>query len=273
MSNNTLAISEKFYSIQCEGATTGTPAYFIRLKGCNLSCGLSSKHILEVKKRGRNNTNSGSVVGDLQEQGSATWTCDTAPIWLFGDNTTYDQLVESWKTEEVYDWIRNGRIHLVWSGGEPTILKHQKAIVGFLDWFHADDKIPLTYNEIETNGTFYIEDPLFDWLHQINCSVKLANSGMKRDKRIVPEALIRIMDHPNYWFKFVISSEEDLVEIERDFIVPFGIPWNRVLMMPGLDSQSNFHERTKFVLEMAKKYGYIGLTRLHVSAWDKTTGV
>ena len=43
--------------------------------------------------------------------------------------------------------------------------------------------------------------------------------------------------------------------------------------MPGLDSQKNFHERTLFSLEMGKKYGYIGLTRLHVSAWDKTTGV
>ena len=44
-------------------------------------------------------------------------------------------------------------------------------------------------------------------------------------------------------------------------------------MMPGLDSQDNFHERTRFCLEVAKKYGYIGLTRLHVSAWDKLTGV
>jgi hypothetical protein len=43
--------------------------------------------------------------------------------------------------------------------------------------------------------------------------------------------------------------------------------------MPGLDSQDNFHDRTKFVLEMAKKYKFVGLTRLHVSAWDKTTGV
>ncbi len=29
----------------------------------------------------------------------------------------------------------------------------------------------------------------------------------------------------------------------------------------------------KQLLEMAKKYGYVGLTRLHVSAWDKLTGV
>jgi hypothetical protein len=43
--------------------------------------------------------------------------------------------------------------------------------------------------------------------------------------------------------------------------------------MPGLDNQKNFHEKTKISLEMAKKYGYIGLTRLHISAWDKATGV
>lgn len=33
-----LQISEIFYSIQGEGAWTGTPAIFVRLAGCNLSC-------------------------------------------------------------------------------------------------------------------------------------------------------------------------------------------------------------------------------------------
>ena len=43
--------------------------------------------------------------------------------------------------------------------------------------------------------------------------------------------------------------------------------------MPGLDKQENYHERTKFCLETAKEHGYIGLSRLHISAWDQTTGV
>ena len=274
MSNsNQLTISEHFYSIQCEGRTTGYPAYFIRLKGCNLSCGLSTKHLLEVKNAGRGNTDSGTFTGDLHGEGTATWTCDTAPIWLFGDTMTNDQLIGHWKDQNILEWIKQGRIHLIWSGGEPTIPKHQKTIVQFLDYFCDTYNDSKTYNEIETNGTFFIEDGLFNHLHQINCSVKLANSGMEKDRRIVPEALKRIMAHPNYWFKFVISEEKDLVEIIRDFIEPFSIPWSRILMMPGLDSQADFHERTRFVLEMAKKYGYIGLTRLHVSAWDKTVSV
>ena len=62
-------------------------------------------------------------------------------------------------------------------------------------------------------------------------------------------------------------------EIEEDFVKPFNISPSKVVMMPGLDKQEDYHERTRFCMEMAKKYGYVGLTRLHVSAWDQTTGV
>jgi organic radical activating enzyme len=33
-----LALAETFYSVQGEGAWTGTPAVFVRLAGCNLNC-------------------------------------------------------------------------------------------------------------------------------------------------------------------------------------------------------------------------------------------
>ena len=36
---NSLPIAESFYSIQGEGMTTGYPAVFVRLAGCNLMCG------------------------------------------------------------------------------------------------------------------------------------------------------------------------------------------------------------------------------------------
>jgi hypothetical protein len=43
--------------------------------------------------------------------------------------------------------------------------------------------------------------------------------------------------------------------------------------MPGLDDAANFEERTQFCLEMAKKYRFRGLTRLHIAAWNKTLNV
>lgn len=254
----TLDISESFYSVQCEGHTTGYPAYFIRLKACNLMCG--------------------GPGGSLMKTGEATWWCDTEAVWKRGFQKPFYKLLQQWEQEEIDKWIYEGRIHLIWTGGEPTIPKHQRAIPAFHQWLKEQclektGKFLKSFNEIETNGTIYIMDDLFDMLDQINCSVKLANSGMPAERRIVPEAIKRIMQHKNYWFKFVISTEDCLKEIEEDFIKRFDIPFDRVLMMPGLDSQDNFHERTKFSLDMAKKYGYVGLTRLHVSAWDKLTGV
>ena len=254
---DTLALAEDFYSVQGEGHTSGVPAYFVRLKACNLMCG--------------------GVDGSLMKDGKATWWCDTEYVWKRGLEKPFEYLEDRWKEEGIIDWINKGRVNVIWTGGEPTIPKNQRAIVAYLDWYHQkwdrlQDKLRM-YNEVETNGTIYMEDKFFKYIDQINCSVKLANSGMNERRRIVPKALERIMSHKNYWFKFVISTEECLKEIEEDFIKPFNIPVKRVLMMPGLDKQEDYHERTKFCMEMGKKYGYTALTRLHVSAWDQLTGV
>ena len=137
----------------------------------------------------------------------------------------------------------------------------------------GNDAVNNSFHEIETNGTVYIEDYLFGKLNQINCSPKLANSGMTEKQRIVPAAIKRIMEHKNYQFKFVISTEDDVKELFRDFVEPFNIPLKNVVCMPGLDDAANFEERTQFCLEMAKKYKFRGLTRLHIAAWNKTLNV
>jgi len=249
----TLDISEHFYSVQCEGHSTGSPAYFMRLRACNLMCGGPS--------------------GQLVKEGKATWWCDTEYIWKKGMQKPFYKFIETWKKDDILDWILDGRIHLIWTGGEPTIPKHQRAIPAFLKWIKSEYPESKVYNEIETNGTIYIENELFPKLHQINCSVKLSNSGVSKERRINKTAIDRVMMHPNYWFKFVVSDESDMKEIEEEWVIPYNIPAQRVLMMPGLDKRENFHERTRFCLEMAKKYGYVGMSRLHVSAWDQTTGV
>ena len=155
----TLSLSESFYSVQCEGATTGYPAYFIRLKGCNLMCGGKG--------------------GSLVEEGKATWWCDSEAVWRQGKKTDIQILIDDWKREGILDWVLEGRVHLVWTGGEPTLKRHQKDIVSCVNhlFYEEYDGCEL-YNEIETNGTQYIEDELFSELNQINCSVKLANSGI-----------------------------------------------------------------------------------------------
>jgi 7-carboxy-7-deazaguanine synthase len=293
-----LLISSDFFSVQGEGISTGVPSYFVRLGICNLTCGMSRLFANKLMKE--KSLEDGEIFkGDLEQEGKATWTCDSTSQWLWrGENKDFQYLIDRWKEQDIYEDIKNGTIHIIWTGGEPTIKGHQEAIVNFHKYLLEQDdnrNIPpylktyfdwdgkkgskkqfikvSSFDEIETNGTVYIEDDLFYQLDQINCSPKLTNSGMTEKQRIVPEAIKRIMEHSNYQMKFVISTEDDVKEIFRDFIEPFNIPLKNVCCMPGLDDVSNFDERTRFVLEMAKKYKFRGLTRLHIAAWNKTLNV
>jgi organic radical activating enzyme len=277
-----LVISEDFYSIQGEGITSGHPSYFIRLKDCNLTCGASRQAAKAIKDGGIGSVKPGTFQGDLHTSGQATWTCDTLPVWIFGEKKPFNYLTDKWEKQINYDGstllskILQGSVHLVWTGGEPALPRNQNSIVSFLDTFllkYVNNGYEHVYNELETNGTQVLTEEMLSWMAQINCSAKLSNSGMSKQMRIVPAAIESIRDHWNSWFKFVISSEADVNEFIDDYLTPFNIPMSQVVCMPALDDQSKFHESTAFVLEMAKKYGFTGLTRLHVSAWDKTTGV
>jgi organic radical activating enzyme len=281
-----LLISSDFYSVQGEGISTGIPSYFVRLGICNLTCGMSRKFANQLTKD--KSLEDGEIFkGDLELEGKATWTCDSTSQWLWrGEDKDFQYLIDRWKEQNLWDDILNGDVHIIWTGGEPTIKGHQEAIVNFLNEFeqqsikefygdstsYSDGDFNI-FNEIETNGTIIIDEPLFVRLSQINCSPKLSNSGLDAKQRINPDAIKRIMEHSNYQFKFVISNESDVSEVFRDFIIPFNIPLKNVVCMPGLDDVANFEERTQFVLEMAKKYKFRGLTRLHIAAWNKTLNV
>ena len=271
-----LLITSDFYTVQGEGISSGIPAYFVRLGICNLTCGMSRKFTNQLEKEKK--LEDGEIFeGDLHKEGKATWTCDSTSQWLWrGKDKEFDYLINRWKEEGVYEDIKNGLVHIIWTGGEPTIKGHQEAIINFTNhWMsrYLDRNDVHPYYEIETNGTIVIDVKLFNMLDQINCSPKLSNSGMTEKQRIVPEAIERIKQHKNYQFKFVISTEDDVLELFRDFVEPFNIPLKNVVCMPGLDDASNFEERTRFVMEMAKKYRFRGLTRLHIAAWNKTLNV
>ena len=270
-----LLISSAFYTVQGEGISSGVPSYFVRLGICNLTCGMSRAFTNLLAKEQK--LEDGEIFeGDLHKEGKATWTCDSTSQWLWrGEDKEFDYLINRWKEEGVYEDIKSGLVHIIWTGGEPTIKEHQRSIVNFTNYWlsrYLDVNNVTPYYEIETNGTIVI-DELFNMIDQINCSPKLSNSGMTEKQRINPEAIKRIMQHNNYQFKFVISTEDDVKELFRDFVIPFSIPLKNVICMPGLDDAANFEERTRFVMEMSKKYRFRGLTRLHIAAWNKTLNV
>lgn len=248
------------------------------------NCGSSIRYLNSIKKGEITPDLNEPYIGDLETNGLATWSCDTTPVWLRGEYVEFQDIIDDWKKEGIYEDICSGLIHIIWTGGEPTIKQHQESIVNFnkyllqIRWSEAIkqqsfDLESYLFQEIETNGTVYINDELFDYLTQINCSPKLSNSGEPEKRRIVPDAISRIMEHSNYQFKFVISNEDDIQEMFDSFIVPFNIPLKNVVCMPALTSQKDFFERTKWCMEMGKKYKFTALTRLHVASWDALTGV
>jgi len=240
---NTFLLSEAFFSIQGEGATTGYPSIFVRLKGCNLLC-----------------------------QGSG-WVCDTIPVWKVGKKTSFDAVTDL--IEENFSCWTDPRI--IFTGGEPLLTHHQRDIAKFMQAW------PLYKYEIETNGTRSLGENLSSLLSsdqfrakvQFNCSPKLANSGANNEHRKLSEPFVRqfiSLGSDSSVFKFVVEKESDIEELQS-IADRYSLPLRQIMLMPALDSQESFHAASKFVMELAKKTGFRCCQRLHISAWNKLTGV
>lgn len=229
-----LIVSEVFYSIQGEGQTIGIPAVFLRLGGCNILCK------------------------------SDSWTCDTIDVWKKGKITKFEDVFDESKIHN----LEYGA-HLIITGGEPMM--HKSAIILFLNWFRETYKFtPII--EIETNGTIIPDRILLDKVDYWNVSPKLSNSGVSFTRRVNEAAISTIQTFGrNKIFKFVIKSEYDIpFGIGEDY--PFIKPEN-IMLMPAGDSVESLADVRVVVAELCKKYCYRFSDRLHISLWNKKTGV
>ena len=179
MKKEYLTISEKFYSIQGEGPTTGCPSIFVRLAGCNILC----------KGKG--------------------WVCDSIEVWKKGVKTNFEDIFSKGEITS----LRQGT-HLIFTGGEPLL--YQETIKDFLNWFN-DMYGFYPFTEIETNGTIEPKE-LSGYIDQWNVSPKLTNSGVSEEKRINPIALAKFDEMPEVVFKFVIATEEDAREVAELYL-------------------------------------------------------
>ncbi|MBI4225597.1 hypothetical protein HY612_00625 [Candidatus Roizmanbacteria bacterium] len=101
---------------------------------------------------------------------------------------------------------------------------------------------------------------------QFNCSPKLQNSLNPKAARIKKDVLIRL-NKANTMFKFVVTSPKDLNEIENDFITPFSLDVNKVVVMPQGITSEELQSTMKKIVEAVKKKGYRLLGRLQCEIW------
>lgn len=222
-----------FYTLQGEGTSVGEPAVFLRLHFCNLRC----------------------------------WYCDT-PYAVFPDREDFQTEAKDWSIEEAENNIRNlwgcnnpeKTKRLVITGGEPLLQKERIDLLL--------DRLPEWKIEIETNGTIMPTEKQLQRC-KFNCSPKLHNSDNPERKRIKGK-VINALKEVDSTFKFVVTSPEDLDEIERDYITPFNIPIDKILLMPEGTDTETLRRHSQAVAEYAKQKGYRLLGRLQVELYGNT---
>lgn len=245
-----LSVAEAFYSIQGEGKTMGVPSVFIRLAGCNLMCG------------GRGTEKDGQLYN------GATWRCDSIEVWRKGTMYTPIQLVEKLNKEFSFiNKLRKGA-HLILTGGEPMM--QQAGIKDFLDHLLTQYRI-IPYTEIETNGTIFIKPEFYASRInlQFNVSPKLANSGESFVERRLDPCYTAIT---NVQFKYVVKDREDVEEVVR-IIKDYNIPINKLWLMPAASTVEELSQVAPIIVEAAKDLGCNYSHRIHISIWNKKTGV
>lgn len=233
-----LVLSERFVSLQGEGASAGEPAAFVRLMHCNLAC---------------------------------SW-CDTPYTWDF-DRYPFESEAKPTSFEELTSWLFDaGPRRIIWTGGEPLV--QQKPLARFVDEFDrcaADRGLGPFFLEVETNGTLDPPPELLARIDQWNVSPKLASAGDPRERRLRPEVLRRFAATGRAFFKFVVEGDADLEEV-RALVREFELPEGRVLLMPEARTPEELRERMGFVAGAALREGYRYGHRLHLELYGGRRG-
>jgi len=213
-----------FATRQGEGVTAGMNAVFLRLHFCNLACGRD---------------------GGWKCDTWYTWDKQTREFWQESQDITPEavaqKVVIAWT--EKFGLASDHRI--VVTGGEPLL--QQREIAKLLKF------LPGWKVEVETNGTIIPISELHDC--QFNCSPKLANSGNGLNRRYRPQVLNAIAGLPNSWFKFVVTSVQDLDEV-KTMVIGSGIPDAKVLIMPEGNSVEIVQSRLNSLQDQVVALGW-----------------
>ena len=134
------------------------------------------------------------------------------------------------------------------------------------------EKNPAYRFEVETNGTITPSAGLDATVHQYNVSPKLENSGNTTSLRRNADALAFFAQSPKAWFKFVISSEDDLAEVDA-IIASHAIPQDRVLLMPEGRDEKTLQQRRLWLADICRDRNFRYSDRLHIQLWGSRRGV
>jgi len=195
---------------------------------------------------------------------ACSW-CDTKYTWDWA-NFDYAQEVVSLETFQLEERILGFSCpNLVITGGEPLLQQSELAPLVTSLKAHG------MRFEVETNGTIAPEADLARDIDQWNVSPKLANSGNPTKRREEPAVLAAFQQLPNAYFKFVVAEPGDVDEV-CDFRDRYGLPNQRVILMPEARTPEALNSRSGWLSEACVREGFRFSTRLHILLWGDERG-
>lgn len=227
-----MQIAEIFYSVQGEGRLIGMPSVFIRTSGCNLRC-----------------------------------------VWCDTPYTSWAPQGKKWSIEEILQKLaKYPRRHIVVTGGEPFLAPDIEELTAQL-------KLLGSHITIETAATLFkpVECDL------VSMSPKLANSipwrraagrfAQRHDKtRLNLGVIQQFIDRYDYQLKFVVNRRDDFDEIANILEKLTNVDRSRVLIMGQGKTARELRDKTKWIIELCKNYGFGYTPRLHIELFGNRRG-
>ena len=277
-----IKISELFYSIQGEGRFMGVPSVFLRTFGCNFTCDGFGMPRGEKSDEREIIAQHADQYKDDKSLPLVTTGCDSYASWdvrfkHLSPVVSVDVIVDA-----ILHMLPHGKWtseHLVITGGEP-LLGWQRAYPDLLSHPNMVNLQELTF---ETNGTQKLEPKFSEYLKThwrkgwdrltFSVSPKLSVSGEKWSDAIKPEIIMQYQEHGYVYLKFVVATEDDVVEASRAVqeYVDAGFT-GPVYLMPVGGVESVYAMNNKNVALMAMKKGWRYSDRLQVPLFKNEWG-
>jgi len=228
-----MRISEIFYSIQGEGRLSGVPSVFIRTSGCNLRC-----------------------------------------VWCDTPYTSWSPDGQEMSLDEILHAIESYPLdHVVLTGGEP-LLSHE------IEELSVTLKTAGAHVTIETAATIF--KPVSCDL--VSMSPKLSNStpwqkqngrfaAMHDQHRLNYNVVQQFIEGYDYQLKFVVDREQDFAEVRQIVDALKNVDTSRVLIMAQARNRHQLHQKSRWIVELCKKFGYGYSPRLHIELYGNRRGV
>ena len=228
-----MRISEIFYSIQGEGRLSGAPSVFIRTSGCNLRC-----------------------------------------VWCDTPYTSWSPDGKEMGLDEILHAIESYPLdHVVLTGGEP-LLSHE------IEELSVTLKTAGAHVTIETAATIF--KPVSCDL--VSMSPKLSNStpwqkqngrfaAMHDQHRLNYNVVQQFIEGYDYQLKFVVDREQDFAEVRQIVDVLKNVDTSRVLIMAQARNRRQLHQKSRWIVELCKKFGYGYSPRLHIELYGNRRGI